>query len=178
MHIRYLLTLIVALIVSPCFGSEFDPTPKGAELLVPFKADLKAALMSGMAKGPVNAMSACRTEAPRVSGKLSVGGVVMGRSSHKLRNPGNSAPEWVAPILAGYVADSESRTPSGVELGGGRYGYVEPIMVQPLCLTCHGDSLHPDVAAAVRALYPHDEATGFSEGDFRGVFWVEFSAEP
>lgn len=178
MHTRYLLIIIAALIVSPCSGSEFDPAPKGAELLAPFKANLKTALVSGMEKGPVSAISACRTEAPRVSGDLSVEGVVMGRSSHKLRNPGNSAPEWVAPILAGYVEDSESPTPSGVELSDGRYGYVEPIMVQPLCLTCHGSELRPDVAAAIRALYPHDEATGFSEGDFRGVFWVEFPADP
>jgi len=27
-------------------------------------------------------------------------------------------------------------------------------------------------------LYPDDQATGFSEGDFRGVFWVEFQAGP
>jgi hypothetical protein len=34
--------------------------------------------------------------------------------------------------------------------------------------------LNPDIAAKIDELYPDDEATGFSEGDFRGVFWVEF----
>jgi hypothetical protein len=30
------------------------------------------------------------------------------------------------------------------------------------------------VASSIAELYPDDEATGFSAGDFRGVFWVEF----
>jgi hypothetical protein len=27
-------------------------------------------------------------------------------------------------------------------------------------------------------LYPDDRAVGFHEGDFRGVFWVEYPVEP
>ena len=53
-------------------------------------------------------------------------------------------------------------------------GYVEPIMVQPMCLVCHGEALQPGVAAQIDERYPEDRATGFKAGDFRGVFWVEF----
>jgi hypothetical protein len=178
MQNRNFLVVMSAVLLASCSEPGFDPAPKGAELLAPFKANLKDALVSGMQDGPVNAISACRTEAPHISTELSVDGVVMGRSSHKLRNQGNVAPSWAKPIIDGYVVDSTQRTPAAVELGDGRYGYVEPIMMQPLCLTCHGSDVHPDVAAKISELYPDDEATGFSEGDFRGVFWVEFPAGP
>jgi hypothetical protein len=175
MNTRYFFVILLAYMISSCSSPEYDPVPKGAELLAPLKTNLKTALISGMAGGPVNAIAVCKTEAPRIAGELSVDGVVMGRSSHKLRNHENVAPAWAAPIIESFAADGELPIPTGVELGGGRYGYVEPIMTQPLCLSCHGSSLHPDIAAKISELYPNDEATGFGEGDFRGVFWVEFA---
>lgn len=178
MHTRYSLFPVLAFLLLACSGPEYDPVPQGAELLAPFKANLKAALVSGMEGGPVNAISACKTEAPRIAEEQSVNGVVMGRSSHKLRNRANAGPSWVMPIIEAFVSADEARTPSGVQLAGGRYGYVEPIMIQPLCLNCHGSELHPEVAAKISELYPDDKATGFGEGDFRGVFWVEFPAMP
>ena len=45
------------------------------------------------------------------------------------------------------------------------------------CLTCHGSSLAPDVAAQISDLYPQDRAVGFEAGDLRGVFWLEFPAD-
>lgn len=171
---RYFFVVLLVYLLSSCSGPEYDPVPKGAELLAPFKTDLKTALISGMEGGPANAIAVCKTEAPHIARDLSVDGVVMGRSSHKLRNHANVAPEWVTPILETFVSNAGAPTPTSVDLGGGRYGYVEPIMTQPLCLSCHGSSLHPDIAARIGELYPDDEATGFSEGELRGVFWVEF----
>ena len=43
----------------------------------------------------------------------------------------------------------------------------------PLCLTCHGAALSPDVEAALAESYPEDHATGYSAGDLRGAFVVE-----
>jgi hypothetical protein len=165
-------TLLV-LSTSVCLGAEEVPS-NGAALLKPFKQNLKAALVQGLEQGPAKAIEACRTEAPRISESLSVDGVIMGRSSHRLRNPGNSAPDWVAPIMASWVSEEAPRKPATVELSEGRAGYIEPITVQPLCLTCHGENLSPDVASSIAELYPEDQATGFAEGDLRGVFWVEY----
>jgi hypothetical protein len=149
----------------------------GAELLTPFKQDLKKALKSGLEEGPAAAIQVCRVKAPGIADALSVDGVRMGRSSHKLRNPDNTAPDWVSPIMQAYLDDPSSRTPRAVELANDRWGYVEPIMVQPLCLTCHGSELAPEVAGRIAELYPGDEATGFEAGDLRGVFWLEFPAD-
>lgn len=149
----------------------------GAALLAPFKQQLGAALRAGMVEGPVEAISACRVRAPEIAATMSVDGVRLGRSSHRLRNPANVAPEWVAPILAEYAAGESDRAPRAVTLSDDRSGYVEPIVVQPLCVTCHGNAIPTDVAARIRELYPDDRAIGFDVDDFRGVFWVEFPAE-
>ena len=178
MNNRYFFVVLLVSMLCSCSGPEYDPVPKGAELLAPFKANLKTALIRGMAGGPANAIAVCKIEAPRIADELSVDGVKMGRSSHKLRNHENVAPAWATPVIESFAADDELPMPTAVNLGEGRYGYVEPIMTQPLCLSCHGSSLHPDVAAKISELYPYDEATGFGEGDFRGVFWVEFPMTP
>lgn len=147
---------------------------RGAELLAPFKKDLKQALVAGMQKGPLSAISVCKDQAPAIAESLSTEGVQMGRTSHRLRNPDNSAPEWVDTVLQAYLGEEQGRAPRLVTLPNDRLGYVEPITTQPLCLACHGKSLAPDVAAHIAEAYPEDQATGFEEGDLRGVFWVEY----
>ena len=175
MNSNLLIAAVFAGALVGCTPSAADPEAEGAALLAPFKQNLKSELMKGMEAGPVAAISACRVEAPGISTALSVDGVLMGRASHKLRNPENAAPAWLAPHLAAYAAGEKSG-PMAVEYEEDRFGYVEPISVQPMCLNCHGGALQPDVEARIAELYPDDQATGFSEGDFRGVFWVEFPA--
>lgn len=163
---------LVALI--PFAQADDDAAARGAALLGPFKAKLKSALMEGMREGPAGAIEVCSQDAPAIAASLSVDGVRMGRSSHKLRNPDNAPPGWLMPVIDAYASGEGELAPVVAQLEDGRRGYAEPIRVQPLCLACHGTTLEPDVADRVTALYPDDEATGFSEGDFRGVFWVEF----
>jgi hypothetical protein len=147
---------------------------RGSQILNLYKQQLQAALKGGMQRGPLEAISACRVEAPQVAAAVSVDGVVVGRASHRLRNPENVAPDWVAPILADYVENSTGRLPRTVALDGGREGYVEPIFLQPLCTACHGEDIAPALRDEITALYPEDRATGFEPGDLRGVFWVEY----
>lgn len=151
---------------------------RGAELLTPFKRDLKQALLGGLEQGPAAAIDVCKLDAPAIAARLSTKGAEMGRTSHRLRNPANASPDWVRPILDAFLAGGEEPAPVAVELAGGRAGYVEPIALQPLCLTCHGSSLAPDVAARLSEAYPRDRATGFEVGDLRGVWWVTFPASP
>jgi hypothetical protein len=62
-----------------------------------------------------------------------------------------------------------------VALGGGRHGYVEPIVMQPLCVTCHGEEIAEPLRQRIAELYPEDRATGFRVGELRGLFWVELA---
>ena len=175
---RFLIAAGVVLVLLACTAGTAEKqkteSARGAELLAPFKQDLKQALVAGMQEGPLNAISVCRDQAPAIAESLSTAGVQMGRTSHRLRNPDNSAPEWVDTVLQTYLGEEQGRAPTLVTLPNDRLGYVEPIATQPLCLACHGKSLAPDVAAHIKEAYPEDQATGFEADDLRGVFWVEY----
>jgi hypothetical protein len=145
--------------------------------LKPFKQELQAALRDGMRQGPEYAMTACRDKAPEIAAGLSVDGVQMGRTSHRLRNAANAPEPWLRPLLAEYVERGDDKTPRALRLKDGSVGYVEPIYVQPLCLKCHGDDIDASIKGKLAELYPEDEATGFASGEFRGVFWVKLSAD-
>jgi hypothetical protein len=144
--------------------------------LEPFKKDLKGALLEGLEDGPQGAILVCKTAAPAIAARSSAGGIEMGRTSHKVRNPENEPADWVKPLLAAYT--SGTKDPHlAVVLDDGRIGYVEPIYVQKPCLMCHGEVIAPGVAVRIAEEYPTDQATGFKEGDFRGLFWVTMPAE-
>jgi hypothetical protein len=145
-----------------------------AQLKQGLVAELTAALASG---GAEHAISVCRTRAAEIARAASAGGVRVGRTSHKLRNPANAAPDWVVPLLARYVAGERASEPTLVALDGGRAGYVEPLFMAPLCLTCHGDALEPALQAKLRSLYPEDRAVGFRVGELRGLAWAEIEPE-
>jgi hypothetical protein len=53
-------------------------------------------------------------------------------------------------------------------------GYIEPIYMQSLCLTCHGESLAADVAEEIKRRYPEDQAIGYKPDELRGIFWLEY----
>ena len=147
---------------------------RGKALVAPFKSALMGALGAALAEGPVNAVEVCRVTAPALASANGSVGVRLGRASDRLRNPANAAPAWVAPLLAAYLDGSRPREPHAVALEAGRHGYVEPIGIKPMCLTCHGEAIPAEVAARIDALYPEDRARGYAVGDLRGVFWVEF----
>lgn len=148
---------------------------EAAARLAPFKAALMQALGRGLASGPVAAIDTCRLEAPALARDAQGPDMRLGRTSDRLRNPANTAPAWVAPLLADYLAGAP-RTPRSVPLADRATGYVEPIVVKPMCLACHGTAVAREVRAALAAHYPDDRATGYAVGDLRGVFWVETRA--
>lgn len=174
MNKRFLLILPTFFALTVVAQAGGNAAERGAALLAPFKATLKGALMEGMQDGPAAAIEVCSEDAPAIAASLSVDGVRMGRSSHKLRNPDNAPQDWLVPIIDAYASGQAELEPVVLTLEDGRTGYVEPIRIQALCLTCHGTALSPAVAERIASLYPDDAATGFGEGDFRGVFWVEF----
>lgn len=160
---------------APEEAPDFRATAQAA--LGPLKKGLMGALQTAMAaEGPAGAVTACQLEAPKVAAAARTAEVKVGRSSHKLRNPQNAPAPWLAPLVDGYAkAGSTKGAPQVVPLDDGRFGYVEPIYLGGLCLTCHGaaEQIPDEVEAKLAELYPTDQATGFAAGDFRGVFWVE-----
>lgn len=149
---------------------------EAAAQLAPFKQSLMQALKAGLAQGAVDAVKVCRLQAPAIAAGHSEATLRVGRASDRLRNPANTPPDWAAPVLSAWVEQPAMAAPMLLELGDGRRGYLEPITVKPLCLTCHGERLAEDVRAEIDRHYPTDRATGYREGDLRGLFWLETAA--
>lgn len=121
--------------------------------------------------GPAQAVHVCRELAPQFAAEIGEQyNVEVGRSSTRLRNSKNIAPEWAAEIIAGN--DSKEVLLVGPD---DQVGALTPIFTGELCTRCHGpaDTIDSGVLAAIQQDYPLDQATGFKSGDLRGWFWVE-----
>lgn len=173
------------LVVSGCQRKKprIDPPPtadiaRGHDVVGALKKNLKAALEKELANGPVAALTVCGAIAPALAAQLSTDGILVGRATRKPRNPANAAAGWTADALTRF----EKMKAEGRDLGGanysrrlpdGRTAYAEPLLIQDLCLACHGTAIAPDVKAALAEKYPTDTATGYAVGDLRGLAWVE-----
>ena len=142
--------------------------------LAPFKKQLKETLMAALAEGPEKAIDVCREVAPKLAAQASSPEVEVGRSALKLRNPNNAPRSWLKPVLSEFAALGK---PEGqhrvVPLAAGGYGYAETIVLGQPCMLCHGTAISAPIAKRISEQYPNDQATGFSLGDLRGVFWAE-----
>lgn len=124
--------------------------------------------------GPTGAIDVCRMRAPEIAAAVSNEyGLVLGRTSFRLRNPSNLPPEWAEDLVREQVAD-----PTWMAGPKGQLGGLLPIRMKAECGMCHGpkEQIAPEVLSALQETYPEDTATGFHEGDLRGWFWVEVPA--
>ena len=79
---------------------------------------------------------------------------------------------WFGDVKTGDTTTRVYCTHLTADLADGALGYVEPIRIEALCLNCHGETLTEPVQARLAELYPEDRATGFADGDLRGLFWA------
>jgi hypothetical protein len=172
-----LTVLAVVLYAAGCGrGVSEENVVRAQNELREFKKELKSALVAGLKEGPDKAITVCNVEATNIAARHSINGIEIGRTSHRLRNSANAPAEWVEPLLDDYVSGSRD-TYTAVALEGGRFGYIEPIRAEEVCLVCHGTAISPPIAERIARLYPGDEATGFEAGDFRGLFWITMPAK-
>jgi hypothetical protein len=155
---------------------------KGAALIGELKKSLLGAVTAAMSQGVPAAIETCHTQAPALTAAVAKEGAVVGRATRKPRNPKNEAAGWQAEALAHFEELKTKGTPLAGQqfakkLPDGRAAYAEPLVIQEVCLTCHGAALAPEVQAALAEKYPSDRATGYTVGDLRGVAWVELPAK-
>ena len=148
-----------------------------------FGAQLKEALQSAMQQGgPVNAIEVCNETAPEIAALISAEtGWRVARTALKTRNPDNAPDPWEQAMLQRFEqAKAQGEDVKMMEafevLGEGQnqqFRYMKAIATGPICLTCHGETLAPELRARLEALYPQDQATGFKLGDIRGAFTIQ-----
>jgi hypothetical protein len=102
------------------------------------------------------------------------------RATLKPRNPGNRADKFEEVQIRYFqkMIDSNQTLKSKlVAENTGKVHFFKPIILQPLCLGCHGDptkEINEKTLTAIQKNYPQDEATGYATGDLRGVWHLTF----
>jgi hypothetical protein len=142
---------------------------------------LQAALLARLgeqmkAGGPASAVTVCRDEAPAITARIArEQGIALGRTSHRLRNPGNTAPAWAESLVRDGTGTKAAAHGVRVFDLGDSVGVVRPIGFVEMCGACHGspDRIPAAVGEVIAAGYPTDAAVGFAPGDLRGWMWAE-----
>lgn len=154
------------------------------ELGTTLKSQLVAAIEAG---GPGHALGVCKTIAPALAEQVGASsGLKVARTALRVRNRANAPDAWERAVLEDFLAKIKAGADPGklehaevvTDAAGAstlRYMKAIPMGTKP-CLTCHG-SPEPGLKAAIKRLYPDDQAVGFKPGDLRGAFTVSAPAQ-
>jgi len=145
-----------------------------------FQLQLRNELQAAMKKGgPIEAVSVCSTEATQIAQSISKAKQVsIKRVSTKNRNPSAKVDSQDQAVLYLFEEQLQNGGMKAKELfvsnDDNSARYYQPIVMQAICLTCHGTKLEPALARKINAIYPKDKALGYQVGDLRGAFVVQF----
>lgn len=147
---------------------------------------LQPAMKSG---GPMAALPMCKGAGPALTTAASdsMPGISIRRISAKVRNPDNAPDAIDLKVLELFQKAKDTKSempaehiewlPDSSDADKPLARYYQPLMIQPLCLNCHGskEEMQPEVVELLQKLYPEDQATGYQAGDFRGLIRVDVS---
>lgn len=159
----------------------------GKELIQQAGGLLSSNLLAAITRGgPTNALEFCSLHALTLTRSVGTNQpVTIRRVTHRPRNPANRAQADELAVLEKFRALLKPGQVPGPLLttnAAGTVSFFAPIVLNnPLCLNCHGQprtEVQPATLAAVRRLYPQDQATGFKLGDLRGLWRVDFGETP
>lgn len=143
--------------------------------------ELQAALQQG---GIENALKHCNVRAIPLTDSLArAQQISLRRVSNKPRNRSNKADKLEEFVIKGFTNDQNEKAPltPKLVLKNDTVIYYKPILIQPLCLNCHGTPGNEVLQAndrRIRQLYPGDKAVGYKLGAVRGLWRVAFSYTP
>jgi excinuclease UvrABC ATPase subunit len=175
MKLFLLLTLVF---MTSAHAQDFETEAK--TLAQDLKSSLMKNLSEKMAKdGAVKAISFCHENVKpiaKLAAKDRVSKFEFGRTSHKIRNEANAPQAWANVYLKEFQGTFKGDIKKEHiihKLENSKRVYLEPLYVQAQCLTCHGESIAPEIKTKLAEIYPQDKATGFKLGEFRGFIWIK-----
>jgi hypothetical protein len=148
-----------------------------------FKA-LSGALSSKIQSGGIpEALNYCNIAAmPLTDSIASTYNAHIKRISDKARNQANLPYAMEAAVIESYksdLANGKDLLPV-LEIIDDEVFFMAPIIIQPLCLNCHGVpevNIAPSNLALINEMYPEDKAINYSEGELRGIWSIQFDKE-
>ncbi len=148
-----------------------------------FKSQIQAI---GSKNGLPAVVDFCHDNAIKLSDSIGKAhNVVIKRTSNKLRNAKNAPDADETAVIDNYLRLQEDPNrpmePIVMKDGEGFVHFYAPIKLKKECLKCHGtpekEVLEP-IMKKIKEKYPHDKATGFREGELRGIWDIKFLDKP
>ena len=182
--------ILVALVVlSSCSKSlskkEVEQyTIQGKEIAQATAKKLGGTMIEKMKEGGVKeAVPFCNTKAIPFTDEMSEKfNVSIKRTSHLIRNEDNKPNDEEVLVINNYkdLMEKGKNLKPVVELdNNGNPHFYAPIIIEKKCLTCHGE-IGGDVTkkseSIIESYYPKDLATGFKEGELRGIWSITFES--
>ena len=141
--------------------------------------ELKAQIVEG---GPVHAIPFCNENAIPLTDSLATAySAKIERVAVNYRNPKNKAVGYDTDVYMSYSAqlsDGKMVKPKLHTNDDGQTVFYAPIILKAQCVVCHGEPIeevNEETLTKIAELYPDDLATGYSEGDLRGLWKITFN---
>ncbi|MCB0707602.1 MAG: DUF3365 domain-containing protein [Saprospiraceae bacterium] len=181
---KYIHFIGLFLLLSACTAPPEAPDylANGKTIQAATFSALSSKLQQEMAAGGVSgAVQYCRLAAyPLVDSLSKVYQATIRRTSLKVRNPLDAPTESERVQLNSYQQLHQNGQPLEAliqPISETEIAYYAPILVNDLCLKCHGqpdETLRAVDYAKIQELYPGDKATGYVAGDLRGMWSITF----
>jgi len=178
------IVLSLALVSALAFGDtnttqDLNVTQMGNEAIQKMMQTLKDAVMGAMKEGGAKKTAeVCSNSATDIEKSVndSFPNITVKRATLKPRNLDNRATPDEAKVIETYAA-TNSKELTTVKLGENHYKVYQPIYMIKMCVACHGEDGARDKQAdtIIQAKYTSDQANGYKEGDFRGVFVADIN---
>ena len=186
--LKKILILTVLLSVISCNTElsekeKLQYSEKGKEIAqATFKALSSELMVQMKAGGPSLAIPFCNQKAAPLTAELSKKyDVVIKRTSDQLRSCENEPSEREIEIIMNYqqLISEKKELTHKVEIDAtNKKHFYAPIIMKANCLVCHGklnETLTVQTDSIIKTLYPFDIATGYNEGDLRGIWSITFN---
>lgn len=144
---------------------------------------LRNSLLSAIqSKGLPEAIEFCNEKADVLTSIYS-DSVTVRRTALRYRNPANRPDSLETRVLQAWQGEMTAgrKLQAAIFRDEGKVHYLKPILMQAMCMNCHGapqKNIQPNTLAAIRKHYPGDLAVDFEEGELRGSWHLIFGKRP
>ncbi|MGF2414867.1 MAG: Tll0287-like domain-containing protein, partial [Ferruginibacter sp.] len=119
-------------------------------------------------------------EALPITAVYASAGITVSRVSDKNRNAKNALTEMDKIEWAKYIKQIANKDSlrAAIVYNNNEVHYYKPIIMQPMCLSCHGTTekdIAKELLPVIDSLYPADKAKGYKAGELRGMWHIVFT---
>lgn len=133
-------------------------------------------------KGLDSAIHACQLVANPIIDSISEAeGVEIRRIAKRTRNRNNGPnkqEKHLIKLMERAQSAGEKLSPFTFLVDSSTIAYYQPILIQPLCLNCHGEpgvSMQEETYETILNKYPMDKAIGYKLDELRGLWAINFN---